>query len=166
MQQFRKGDYVIMARWAYPGDDVYNYLEDCEYKTSDEKCIVLHGTVEEEWPITFERLMSTYTYENGDDICNNDLGSVFEQCWGDDPRWIEIRPIQSFDAPTVFAEPTDLDEIIEVETSWGDVLTTNLPGIPHGNGDWIVYENAGGYPDENNRRVVNGAVFETTYEEA
>lgn len=56
---------------------------------------------------------------------------------------------------------------MEVETSWGEVLTANRSDIPHGDGDWIVFANDGyGQPDENDSWVVNGLVFENTYEEA
>lgn len=163
MNAYKKGDYIIHARWAYPGEEIYNYLEDSRYVTDEQKCIVLHGTVDEEWTVTFDKLASTYTYDNGMAIVDSELGTIFTQGTADDPHWVAIRPIQDANAPIVFAEPTDPNDVFEVVTAWDEVLTVNRPGVPHGNGDWIVYEDAGGVPNENNRWVVNGAVFETTY---
>ena len=54
----------------------------------------------------------------------------------------------------------------KVSTSWGEDLTANREGIPHGNGDFIVYANKDGKPNPDDRWVVNGMVFENTYEEA
>lgn len=161
MQQFRKGDYVIHARYAYPGEYVYNELEGSEYTTSDDKPIVLCGTVGELWTVSFDKLASTYTFADGTPITDNDLGYRLPQS---DEAWVEIRPIQDFNAPTIFAYQTDPGEQVQVQTSWGEVLTANRPGIPHGNGDWIVFANDGyGNPNENDSWIVNGAVFETTY---
>jgi hypothetical protein len=54
--------------------------------------------------------------------------------------------------------------VFQIPTSWGDVLTVNAPGIPHGRGDFIVCADAGGYPNLNDRWVVNGEVFPSTYD--
>lgn len=160
MQPYKKGDYTIYARYAYPGEAIHNYLEGSDYVTSDDKPIVLCGTVNEQWTVTFDKLMNTYTYVDGSDITENDLGYRIPQS---DDQWVEIRPIQEANAPIIWAEQTDLDDQVEVETSWGEILTANRPGIPHGEGDWIVCADAGGYPNESDQWIVNGEVFETTY---
>lgn len=165
MQEFRKTDYTISARHAFPGERIYNYLEDSEYVTSDEKPIVLCGTADEQWTVTFDKLAATYTYADGAPI---DLGDTLGwRLVQSDDEWWDICPIQDDSAPTIFAYQLDPDEQMEVETSWGEVLTANRSGIPHGDGDWIVFANDGyGQPDENDSWVVNGLVFENTYEEA
>lgn len=163
MQEFKKATYTIFARYAYPGDEIHNYLEDSDYVTSDDKPIVLSGTVEEEWTVTMDKLMNTYTFANGDPITEEDFGYRIPQS---DDEWVEICPIQDDNAPTIFAYQTDPSDQVEVETSWGEVLIANRPGVPHGDGDWIVFANDGyGTPDENDSWIVNGEVFETTYEE-
>lgn len=162
MQQFRKGDYIIQARNAYPGEYVYNELEGSEYITSEEKPVILRGTVGEMWTVSFDKLMRTYTYADGVPI--NEADTLGWRFVPSADEWWDIRPIQDPNAPTVFAYQTDPDEQVQVETSWGEVLTANRPGIPHGNGDWIVFANDGyGKPNENDSWIVNGAVFETTY---
>lgn len=163
MQKFRKEDYVIYARYAYPGEEIYNYLEDSYYTISDEKPIVLSGTAEEEWVVTFDKLADTYTYENGEYIEDEDLGTRIPRS---EDEWVAIRPIQDVNAQCVFAYQTNPDEQIEVETKWGEILTANRTGVPHGNGDWIIFADDGsGKPDEYDSWVVNGEVFEKTYKE-
>lgn len=162
MQEFRKADYVIQARNAYPGEYVYNELEGSEYTTSEEKPIVLCGTVGEMWTVSFDKLVSTYTYADGVPITEAD--ALGWRLVPSDDEWWEVRPIQDPSAPTIFAYQTDPSDQVQVQTSWGEVLTANRPGIPHGNGDWIVFANDGcGNPNENDSWIVNGAVFETTY---
>ncbi len=56
-------------------------------------------------------------------------------------------------------------ENFPVQTSWGDTLLANRPGIEHGLGDFLVCaDNGYGQPNLNDVWVVNGAVFPTTYD--
>jgi len=151
IREYRKGSYTITAEKVMAGTQVYNDLEDCHYVTSDAKCIVLTGTRGEQWPVTLAKLASTYTFEDGSSITEANLPSG---------RFV-VKTIVSPDANTVFAE--QVYEVIQVETSWGDILTANRPGIDHGEGDYIVYANEDGNPDLTNRWVVNGGVFSDTY---
>lgn len=135
------------------GTKIYNFLEDCHYTTNDDKCIKLIGTVGEEWPVTIEKLIKTYTLIDGTTITANNIPEgVFE-----------IITIVDENAETIFAE--QVTEQIQVATSWGEILTANREGIPHGKGDFIVNANKEGNPDSNDRWVVNGMVFINTYEE-
>ena len=54
----------------------------------------------------------------------------------------------------------------QVATSWGDVLTANRQGIGHGIGDMILCADAGGTPNFNDMWVVNGLIFEATYNQS
>ena len=75
----------------------------------------------------------------------------------------EIATIVNETAETIFAE--QVTEKVKVATSWGEVLTANRDGVPHGEGDFIVSANKGGQPNPADRWVVNGKVFNNTYEE-
>lgn len=164
MQEFRKSDYTIFARNAYPGEYVYNELEGSEYTTDENKSIILCGTVGEMWVVSFDKLASTYTYADGAPISEAD--TLGWRLVPSDDEWWEVRPIQDYNAPTIFAYQTSPNEQTVVETSWGEVLTANRPGIPHGDGDWIVFANDGsGNPNIDDAWIVNGEVFENTYEE-
>ena len=54
---------------------------------------------------------------------------------------------------------------VSVETAWGDILHTNLPNVPHGEGDYLVCRTgADGEPDLSDVWVLNGVVFPEYYE--
>lgn len=153
MQQYTKKSYTMSAEKVPAGTELYNYLEDCHYTTDASKCIRLIGTVGEEWPVTIEKLVKTYTFADGTHITAENIPE------GE----FKIATIVDETAVTIFAEETT--EQVKVTTSWGEVLTANRDGIPHGNGDFIVYANKDGQPDPDDRWVVNGEVFINTYKE-
>ena len=139
----------MKAEKVAAGTEIYNFLEDCHYTTNDVKCIKLIGTVGEEWPVTIEKLAKTYTLIDGTPITAANIPEgVFE-----------IATIVNENAETIFAEQ------VQVATSWGEILTANRDGVPHGNGDYIVSANKNGHPNPNDRWVVNGMVFTNTYRE-
>lgn len=152
MMQYKKRNYTLKAEKVPAGTRLYNYLEDCHYTTSDTKCIKLIGTVGEEWPITFEKLAKIYTLVDGTPITAKNIPEgVFE-----------IATIVDENAETIFAEQVFKE--VKVTTSWGEILTANRDGIPHGDGDFIVYANRDGQPNPDDKWVVNGLVFINTYE--
>lgn len=149
MEKYSKKAYSIKAEKVKKGTELYNYLEDCYYVTDDTKCIKLTGILEEVWPTTIEKLESKYTFEDGTQITTENI------------------PKGEFDILTkredvVFAER--IIQQIQVVTIDGEVLIANRNGIPHGGGDYIVYANKDGEPDMQNFWVVNGMVFNITYE--
>lgn len=73
----------------------------------------------------------------------------------------DIVTIVDDSAETIFAEQTI--EQTKVSTSWGEVLTANREGVPHGDGDFIVFANKDGKPNPDDSWVVNGMVFNNTY---
>lgn len=153
MKEYRKKNYTMKAEKVAPGTELYNYLEDCYYTTNETKCIKLIGTVGEVWPVTIEKLAKTYTLKDGTPITPVNIPE------GE----FEIATIVDETAETVFAE--QVTEQVQVATSWGEVLTANRDGVPHGEGDFIVSANKDGQPNPADRWVVNGMVFNNTYEE-
>lgn len=150
----KKGGYLITATVAIPGVRVYNFLEDANYVTSEKKCIILTGTRGEQWVVDREKLAKTYIYTDGTPIDAENLPKVS----------FIVTPVVGEDAACVFAEQTT--EQVKVNTSWGVELTANREGIPHGEGDFIIYADDGtGKPNPNNSWVVNGLVFLDTYRE-
>ena len=152
MKQFKKKKYVLLAENVPVGTRVYNYLEDVDYLTDMGHRVILTGTAKESWVISAASLAKNYTYLNGSAIDPDNLPSVA----------FNIVPITD-GSVTVFAEQTQ--EELDITTVRGDVLHANRPGVSHGGGDWIVFENIDGLPNSNNRWVVNGKVFKDTYEE-
>ena len=153
MKEYAKKSYTMKAEKVAAGTAIYNFLEDCNYTSDDVKCIKLIGTVGEEWPVTIEKLAKTYTFIDGTAITPENIpDGVFE-----------IATIVDETADTIFADQV-VDER-KVITAWGEILTANRAGIPHGNGDFIVYANRKGKPDPDDCWVVNGIVFANTYQE-
>lgn len=124
----------------------YNYLEDSIYITSAQKPWILSGTRGEEWTVDAQKIASTYTPVNG----------TFKAGW----NLLHTRADSYF----VWALPTK-HKIMQVQTSWGEVLTANRAGVKHGPmGDFIIASDANGAPNLNDRWVVNGEVFADTYD--
>ena len=151
MIEYKKKSYAMKAEVVAIGTEIYNFMEDCHYTTNEAKCVKLIGTVGEEWPVTLEKLAKTYTLADGTPITQENIpAGVFD-----------IVTIVDDSAETIFAEQTI--EQTKVSTSWGEVLTANREGVPHGNGDFIVFANKDGKPNPDDSWVVNGMVFNNTY---
>lgn len=151
MIEYKKKSYAMKAEVVAIGTEIYNFLEDCHYTTNEAKCVKLIGIVGEEWPVTLEKLAKTYTLADGTPITQENIpAGVFD-----------IVTIVDDSAETIFAEQTI--EQTKVSTSWGEVLTANREGVPHGNGDFIVFANKDGKPNPDDSWVVNGMVFNNTY---
>jgi hypothetical protein len=151
MIEYKKKSYAMKAEVVAVGTEIYNFLEDCHYTTNESKCVKLIGTIGEEWPVTLEKLAKTYTLADGTPITQENIpAGVFD-----------IVTIVDDSAETIFAEQTI--EQTKVSTSWGEVLTANREGVPHGNGDFIVFANKDGKPNPDDSWVVNGMVFNNTY---
>ena len=153
MKKYTKRNYIMKAEKVAAGTKLYNFLEDCHYTTNDVKCIKLIGTVGEVWPVTIEKLAKTYTLIDGTPITEENIPE------GE----FEIATIVDENAETIFAE--QVTDQVKVATSWGELLTANRDGIPHGEGDFIVSANKEGQPNPDDRWVVNGMVFINTYNE-
>ena len=151
MIEYKKKSYAMKAEVVAIGTEIYNFMEDCHYTTNEAKCVKLIGTVGEEWPVTLEKLAKTYTLADGTPITQENIpAGVFD-----------IVTIVDDSAETIFAEQTI--EQTKVSTSWGEVLTANREGVPHGDGDFIVFANKDGKPNPDDSWVVNGMVFNNTY---
>lgn len=155
VREYRKKSYVITAELVPEGTKLHNFLEDAYYTTNSEKCVKLTGLVGETWPVTIDKLVKTYSFEDGTPISRENIPS----------GPFKARTVVGKKAETVFAARTNPHDQLEVKTSWGDVLLTNADGVPHGEGDYIVYANRHGSPDVSDQWVVNGLIFLKTYEE-
>lgn len=140
--------YEIRVKRPAIGTEVYNYLEDCHYTTSEKEPYVLIGTADEEWTIDEVKLLKTYTAVDGTEL---DLSSV-----GEKPVTIKTREAGAIQ---YFCKQVPIDEKVQVATSWGEVLTANRDGIEHGDGDYIVSMDQ----DFKDSWVVNGVIFGRTY---
>ena len=150
-----KTDYVISGMMVNEPYDTYNFLELTDYHVEDDGVsVVLKGTLGEEWVTKLSKVLKTYTKEDGSALTESDL-------LDNKGTFIPLRAKATPDANFAFFVPKNV--IVEVQTAWGDVLYTNKSETDHGKGDYLVCINKDGQPDLSDVWVVNGAVFETTY---
>ena len=97
--------YEIRVKRPAIGTEVYNYLEDCHYTTSEKKPYVLIGTADEEWTIDEVKLLKTYTAVDGTEL---DLSSVREK-----PVTIKTRETGAIQ---YFCKQVPIDEKVQVAT--------------------------------------------------
>ena len=162
----RKKKYTITACMPLYGTQVFNKLEQVRYVTTSEKQFVLTGTVGEQWVIDVNKLTKTYTFANGMQITKDILAKmVTAQNVNGIPQPV-IKPfkVTTLDGPINWAVRVPTNLVFQIPTAWGDMLTVNAPGIPHGKGDYLVCADMYGTPNLNDRWVVNGAVFPSTYD--
>lgn len=163
----RKKKYEITACMPPEGTKVFNKLEQSHYVTSNDKQFVLIGTVGEQWVIDVNKLCSTYTLANGTPLNKSILSSMVKPMAHNGMR---VPVIGKFKVatipggPSVWAMRVPLNYCFQIPTSWGDMLTVNAPGVPHGKGDYLVCADGGGVPNLGDRWVVNGAIFPDTYD--
>lgn len=160
-----KKKYTITAHMPVYGTQVFNKLERAKYMTTSEKQFVLTGTVGEQWVIDVNKLAMTYTFANGAPITKDALASMVTGEMKDGLTHPVIKPFKviSRPGPVIWAVRVPLNLVFQIPTSWGDMLTVNAPGVRHGNGDYLVCADMGGMPNLNDRWVVNGEVFPSTY---
>ena len=139
----KRTDYVVGIQKVEPGTEVYNKLENVHYVTDANKCIVITGTVGEQWPVTKAKLEKTY-----------DVKNLLDRI--DSGEKVKAHPLPTADK--IYAERADKET--QVPTSWDDILTAH-------EGDIIAYKvNGDGSIDRNDSWVINKDIFKTTYESA
>lgn len=161
--------YEVYICMPAPGTKTRNALEKCVYTTNQERPFIISGTLGETWTIDADKFASKYGVRKTEGLVPVDINK-YNQAYLNgqtiDWRKFEARPGQS----RVWAFFLDIDKYgnaaknFPVNTSWGDKLTANRTGVPHGHGDFLLCEDANGRPDLNNMWVVNGRVFVRTYD--
>jgi hypothetical protein len=115
--------------------------------------VVMKGTIDELWRTPLERVLTTYTKEDGSPLAVNDF--ILDQ----------YIPMLAKEDDGYFACFVSKNNQIEIQTAWGDVLIGNRPEVPHGEGDYVLCRlGADGGPDFSDVWIVNGAVFPATYD--
>lgn len=156
-----KKKYEIWATIAQPGVTVKNILELSEYVTDANKCVVLSGTLGEQWTVTLKRLAETYTFATGEGI---NIGSIVKHMRHASDGWMKVATIPG--QLVNYAMFLDINQFrnVPISTSWGELLFANRDGIDHGDGDFLVCGmNPDGSPNFNDMWVVNGKIFLGTY---
>lgn len=147
------------------GTKVENCLEGSYYITSEQKPYVVSGTQGEVWAIDADKLGKTYMFESGEPITEETLQAKFGNAPFD---WVKVVTITDISKKALYWAMFLGDSVgsvnFPVATPWGEILYANRPGVPHGEGDFLVCSDKCGSPNLNDMWVVNGCIFPATYD--
>ena len=151
-----KRAYTVKAMMVSKEASFHNELEVADYSVNDDGItVILKGAVGEMWASKLPNVISTYTRPDGSALSEDDFAAK--------DRYIDILAMPEPDSYYAMYVPLSIS--VTVETEGGDVLHSNLPGTPHGNGDYIVCRaNENGEPDFSDIWILNGVVFSKYYE--
>ena len=150
-----KKKYTVQAMMVSKETSFRNELEAVDYTAVDDGVtVVLKGTAGELWTSKLSKVISTYTKPDGSPVSASDFAEK--------DVFIDLVTIPSDDSNYAMFVPNTVS--VTVVTSWGDVLHTNLPNAPHGEGDYLICR-AGrdGRPDLSDVWVLNGVLFPENY---
>lgn len=104
---------------------------------------------------TIQAMIAKYTKPDGSEICKEDFAEK--------DVFIDIVTIPSPDSYYAMHVPKDISVV--VETAQGDVLHSNLPNAPRGEGDYLICTiNEDGGPDLSDVWILNGLIFPDCYD--
>ena len=151
-----KKEYIVQAMMPSKETSFHNELEVVDYTvTNDGITVILKGTLGEMWTSKLSKVISTYTKADGSEITEKDFEVK--------DRYIDLKTKAAPDTNYAMHVPNDIS--VTVETAWGDVLHTNLPNAPHGDGDFLVCRaEEDGEPDISDVWILNGALFPENYD--
>ena len=151
-----KKKYVVQAMMVSRETSFHNELEVADYTVTDDGItVILKGRFGEMWTSKLPKVISTYAKPDGRALS----GADFEE----KDSWIEITTRPEPDAYYAMYIPLNIS--VTVETAWGDVLHTNLPNAPHGEGDYLVCTmREDGEPDLSDIWILNGLIFIDCYD--
>lgn len=133
-----------------------NEMESASYTVQDDGVtVILKGSYDEMLATKLPHVISAYTKPDGREISAGDFAVR--------DRFIDI--VTRTDPGLYFAMRIPPEISVTVVTAWGDVLHSNLPNLPHGNGDYLVCRAGGnGEPDTSDVWIVSGTVFPEYYQ--
>ena len=151
-----KTEYTIQGMMVSKETSFHNPLEVTDYTVTDDGVsVVLKGTSGEQWVSKLEKVAKTYTKADGSEITAKDFAKK--------DVFIDLKTKAEPDTNLAMFVPAGIS--VTVNTAWGDVLHTNLPNAPHGDGDFLVCRaDKDGKPDLTDVWVVNGVTFPSTYD--
>lgn len=151
-----KKKYTVQAMMVSKEMTFHNDLEVVDLVAADDgETVVLKGTRDEIWTSPLPQVISRYTKPDGSKLCKEDFANK--------DVYFDIVTIPTKDAYYAMHVPNDIT--VTVETSKGDVLHSNLPNAPHGDGDFLVCTiREDGEPDLSDIWILNGLIFMDCYD--
>ena len=151
-----------MAQLKTSNPNMYEFLCKNADVTTEKRPFVLCGTGGEMWATGGANIAKTYVFASDDSEISPE---TLKKKAGNKNvlDWTKVRT--RADSAECYAQFVPLPQTGQIKTAWGSILTVNDPQVKmHGKGDFILYEILpNGQPNENDKRVVNGAVFKNTY---
>lgn len=123
---------------------------------------VLAGTIGAMWTISADKLANSYSFvESGQPVAITQQ-TLNRKMTESVLNWTVVRSKPSSSRAMACHIPTSQKG--QIQTSCGAVLNINGAGVKHGKGDFVVCDALpNGQPNIAEKRVVNGEVFATTY---
>ncbi len=151
-----KKEYSVQGMMVSKETSFHNELEVTDYTVTDDGVtVILKGTLGEMWASKLPKVISTYTKTDGSKLSEKDFAEK--------DVFIDLKTIPSPDTNFAMFVPKTIS--VTVETAWGDILHTNLPNAPHGDGDFLVCRvGEDKTPDLSDVWVLNGVQFPETYD--
>ena len=151
-----KREYTVQAMMVSKETSFHNELEVTDYTVNDDGVtVILKGAVGEMWASKLPKIISTYIRPDGNALSEEDFAVK--------DRYIDIHARPEPDSYYAMYVPLGIS--VSVETARGDILHSNLPKAPHGEGDYIVCRaSENGEPDLSDIWILNGVVFSKYYE--
>ena len=144
----KKKEYTVQVYKPPLNTKVYNYLEDSIDYTDETKPYVIIGLLNEKWTMNEKKLIQIY---------NVDISKITEIP-------IHITTKTNKDAPQNFCIHIPLFIQFEIITKFKNKLKANRSEVEHDLGDYLLFTNINGRPNLDDKWIVNGQIFEKTYE--
>ena len=146
-----KKKYSVQAMMVSKETSFRNELEVTDYTVRDDGVtVILKGAFDEMWTSKLSKVINTYRKPDGSPLTEKDF----------DQKDIFVDLITIPEPDIYLAMYVPLSVSVTVNTAWGDVLHTNLPNAPHGEGDYLVCRaGENGEPDLSDVWVLNGVIF-------
>lgn len=151
-----KKKYSVQAMMVSKETSFRNELEVTDYTVRDDGVtVILKGAFDEMWTSKLSKVINTYRKPDGSPLTEKDF----------DQKDIFVDLITIPEPDIYLAMYVPLSVSVTVNTAWGDVLHTNLPNAPHGEGDYLVCRaGKNGEPDLSDVWVLNGVIFPEYYD--
>ena len=151
-----KKKYTVQAMMVSKEMTFHNDLEVVDLVAADDgETVVLKGTRDEIWTSPLPQVISRYTKPDGSELRKEDFANK--------DVYFDIVTIPTKDAYYAMHIPNDITVV--VETAQGNVLHSNLPNAPHGEGDFLVCTiREDGEPDLSDIWILNGLIFMDCYD--
>lgn len=161
----RKKAYNIECCIPPKGIEIYNHLEDAHYITNDIEKVIMRGLMNEIWIIDLSILMNSYRFTDGQSITTetlNQRGKII-----DNDLIMNWQQVSSINNSIKFAQLVPKIYKLKISTKYGTILNINSDNSisDHNKGDYILCSmNKDGTPNLDDKWVVDGNIFEKTYE--